>query len=117
MDEITTERLLLRPFQVDDLKAFVAYRSDPEVARYQSWDASYSIADAERFLASQRDVELGAPGAWVQLAAVSWSSCRLFALSGSLALCDAADRRRTRGRRCHHGGPAATERIQRQGRP
>ena len=70
MAEIVTARLLLRPFRGDDLPAFVAYRSDPEVARYQSWDASYSIADAERFLASQRDVELGAPGAWVQLAAV-----------------------------------------------
>jgi RimJ/RimL family protein N-acetyltransferase len=28
------------------------------------------MADAERFLASQEDVELGAPGAWVQLAAI-----------------------------------------------
>jgi RimJ/RimL family protein N-acetyltransferase len=68
--EIVTERLLLRPFNADDLPAFVSYRSDPEVARYQSWDASYSIADGERFLASQRDVALGSPGEWVQLAAV-----------------------------------------------
>jgi RimJ/RimL family protein N-acetyltransferase len=68
--EIVTERLLLRPFRADDLAAFVAYRSRPEVARYQSWDTSYSMADAERFLASQQDVELGTPGAWVQLAAV-----------------------------------------------
>jgi RimJ/RimL family protein N-acetyltransferase len=68
--EIVTERLRLRPFRAGDLAAFVAYRSEPEVARYQSWDTSYSMGDAERFLASQRDVELGAPGAWVQLAAV-----------------------------------------------
>jgi RimJ/RimL family protein N-acetyltransferase len=68
--EIVTERLRLRPFGADDLAAFVAYRSEPEVARYQSWDTSYSMVDAKRFLASQRDVELGAPGAWVQLAAV-----------------------------------------------
>ena len=40
------------------------------MARYQSWDTAYSMADAEEFLASQREVELGAPGAWVQLAAV-----------------------------------------------
>jgi RimJ/RimL family protein N-acetyltransferase len=70
MAEIVTERLLLRPFRADDLPAFVAYRSEPEVARYQSWDSTYTMADAERFLASQRDVELGAPGEWVQLAAV-----------------------------------------------
>jgi RimJ/RimL family protein N-acetyltransferase len=68
--EIVTERLRLRPFRAGDLAAFVAYRSEPEVARYQSWDTSYSMLDAERFLAFQRDVELGMPGPWVQLAAV-----------------------------------------------
>jgi RimJ/RimL family protein N-acetyltransferase len=52
MVEIVTARLSLRPFQVDDLEAFVAYRSDPEVARYQSWDSTYSMADAESFLSS-----------------------------------------------------------------
>jgi RimJ/RimL family protein N-acetyltransferase len=66
---IGTERLCLRPFRADDLPAFVAYRSAPEVARYQSWDTTFSMADAERFLAEQQQVELGRPGAWVQLAA------------------------------------------------
>jgi RimJ/RimL family protein N-acetyltransferase len=68
--EIVTERLRLRPFQVDDLEAFVAYRSDPEVARYQSWDASYSMTDAQSFLTSQHGLELGQPGEWLQLAIV-----------------------------------------------
>jgi RimJ/RimL family protein N-acetyltransferase len=68
--EIVTERLRLRPFQVDDLEAFVAYRSDPEVARYQSWDDSYSLTDAQSFLASQRQLKLGQPGEWLQLAIV-----------------------------------------------
>ncbi len=77
MVEIVTERLCLRPFRADDLPAFVAYRSDPEVARYQSWDTTYSLADAERLLASQRGVEFGAPGGWVQLAAVDRLSGRL----------------------------------------
>ena len=70
MVEIVTERLSLRPFQVDDLAAFVAYRSDPEVARYQSWDRTYSRADAESFLRSQRDLAFGQPGEWLQLAIV-----------------------------------------------
>ena len=35
--EIVTERLTLRPFQRKDVPAFVGYRSDPEVARFQSW--------------------------------------------------------------------------------
>lgn len=66
---IVTERLRLRPFQAGDLAAFVAYRSAPGVARYQSWDTTFSLADAERFLAEQEQVALGRPGAWVQLAA------------------------------------------------
>jgi RimJ/RimL family protein N-acetyltransferase len=67
---IETERLSLRPFRPEHLRAFAAYRAEPEVARYQSWDTTFSIADAERFLASQQDVVFGQPGEWVQLAAV-----------------------------------------------
>jgi RimJ/RimL family protein N-acetyltransferase len=70
MVEITTERLFLRPFESGDLDAFVAYRSDPEVARYQSWEPSYSMADANRFLDAQRGLEFGQPGEWLQLAVV-----------------------------------------------
>ncbi len=67
---IETERLSLRPFQAADLAAFAAYRREPEVARYQSWDTTYSNADAERFLAEQQGLVFGQPGEWVQLAAV-----------------------------------------------
>ena len=78
MVEIVTERLRLRPFQADDLPAFVAYRREPEVARYQSWDTTFSMADAGRFLASQEGVEFGVPGVWVQLAAIDRLSGTLF---------------------------------------
>jgi RimJ/RimL family protein N-acetyltransferase len=74
---IETERLRLRPFEAGDLAAFVAYRRVPEVARYQSWDTTYSPLDAERFLVEQRQVVLGQPGAWVQLAAVDRASGEL----------------------------------------
>ena len=67
--EIVTERLRLRLFGAEDLPAFAAYRSAPEVARYQSWDTGYSLADAEQFLAEQQRARLGQPGVWVQLAA------------------------------------------------
>jgi RimJ/RimL family protein N-acetyltransferase len=70
MPEIVTDRLRLRPIEHPDLPAFVAYRSHPDVARYQSWDTTYSLADAEAFLASQEGLVLGAPGEWVQLAAI-----------------------------------------------
>ena len=77
MVEIVTERLTLRPFQVDHLEAFVAYRSDPEVARYQSWDRTYSMADAESFLSSQRELVFGQPGEWLQLAIVDRETGRV----------------------------------------
>jgi aminoglycoside 6'-N-acetyltransferase len=65
-----TERLILRPFQVNELEACVAYAAIPEVARFQSWDRTrtHSMADAKSFLASQRQLEFGQPGAWLQLA-------------------------------------------------
>ena len=74
---IVTERLCLRPFRAADLAAFVAYRSAPEVARYQSWDTTFSMADAKRFLAEQEEVEFGRPGGWVQLAATARDSGEL----------------------------------------
>ena len=63
----TTDRLVLRRFQESDLEAFLAYRNDPDVARYQSW-TSTSREDAEVFLAGQRDLEPGTPGEWTQIA-------------------------------------------------
>jgi RimJ/RimL family protein N-acetyltransferase len=92
--EIVTERLRLRRFEAGDLAAFVAYRSEPEVARYQSWDTSYSMADAERFLAEQDSVELGMPGEWVQLAAVDartgelCGDCAVRVLAGQPAIAE-----------------------------
>ena len=70
MNEIVTERLVLRPLQPEDVPAFAAYRRDPDVARYQSWDTSYSEADGERLVAGQQGVEFGEPGPWVQVAAL-----------------------------------------------
>ena len=78
MIEIVSERLRLRPFEADDLEAFVAYRSDPDVARYQSWESTYSLADAESFLTSQRGLEFGEPGEWLQLALVDRETGALY---------------------------------------
>ena len=90
MLEIVTERLVLRPLAVEQVQEFAAYRSDPDVARYQSWDTSYSRADAERLVASQED--FGRPGAWLQLAAVDRAGG---ALCGDCAVRMAADQPRT----------------------
>jgi RimJ/RimL family protein N-acetyltransferase len=88
MVQIFTPRLLLRPFRADDLPAFVAYRSDPNVARFQSWDQSYAMADAKRFIASQRGIDFGTPGQWLQLAAIDRSSG---VLCGDCGVCVKAD--------------------------
>ncbi|MGI8802821.1 MAG: GNAT family N-acetyltransferase [Solirubrobacteraceae bacterium] len=68
--ELATARLVLRPLRSADLAALVAYRRDPDVARYQSWDVDYSAADAEGLLAEVGGVSLGDPGAGLQLAVV-----------------------------------------------
>ena len=78
MEEIVTERLVLRLLRAEDVPAFVAYRSDPDVARYQSWDPSYSTADGERLVAEQAGVDFGDPGPWVQVAAVDRETGELY---------------------------------------
>jgi RimJ/RimL family protein N-acetyltransferase len=56
---IATERLLLRRFRAADAPVLAAYRSDPEVARFQSWDAPFPLLRAEtavaNFIASNPD--------------------------------------------------------------
>ncbi len=68
MLEIVTERLVLRPLEMCDAEAFAAYRADPEVARFQSWDPTYSLADAEKLIAEQEGIDFGTPGPWIQVA-------------------------------------------------
>jgi RimJ/RimL family protein N-acetyltransferase len=64
---VLTGRLVLRRFQEADLEPMLAYRNDPEVARFQSW-TSFSREEAEAFLVSQKELEPGTPGEWIQLA-------------------------------------------------
>lgn len=65
---IETPRLVLRRFAADDLDAFVAYRADAEVARYQSWDAGYSRSKGEEFIEWVSSVHPDTPGEWYQFA-------------------------------------------------
>jgi len=65
---LRTQRLTLRPFRESDLPAFAAYRSDPDVARYQSWTAPYSPARAAAFWDEMQHAQAGKPGTWFQLA-------------------------------------------------
>ncbi|GGN82089.1 N-acetyltransferase [Actinoplanes lobatus] len=55
---IPTERLILRRFRASDAPVLSAYRSDPEVARYQSWDAPFP---PERAVIAVRNFAAGSP--------------------------------------------------------
>ena len=65
---IETARLRLRRFRMEDLEALHAYRDDPEVARYQSWDSPYSLDDARAFIAEVMPDDPDTPGEWFQFA-------------------------------------------------
>jgi RimJ/RimL family protein N-acetyltransferase len=57
---------LLRNLQEDDLPDFLAYRSNPSVARYQGFEP-YNEQQALDFILLQKNNELGIPGQWLQL--------------------------------------------------
>src|SRR6266581_5364880 len=62
-----TPRLRLRHFRDTDLALFMAYRNDPEVAKYQGWEG-ISESEARAFLQEQKEVQPGVPGQWFQIA-------------------------------------------------
>ena len=57
----------LRHFRDADLALFMAYRNDPEVARYQGWEG-ISEPEARVFLQEQKEIQPGVPGHWFQIA-------------------------------------------------
>lgn len=75
---LKTPRLLLEPLAETDVPDFVAYRQDPDVARWQSWDVDYSQADGAALVASQPTGDLPGPGDWLQLAVRDRSSDQLY---------------------------------------
>ena len=72
--ELRTPRLVLRRFRPTDAPAFQAYRAHPDVARYQSWDTTYSLDDAEAFMTTIAQASPGTPGEWFQFAVTSAST-------------------------------------------
>lgn len=65
---IDTARLRLRRFRPEDAPAFARYRADPDVARYQGWEAGYPLEQAEAFMAEMAAARPGVPGGWFQVA-------------------------------------------------
>jgi len=65
---LSSQRLTVRRFRADDAEPFAAYRSDPDVARYQGWEAPYSLANAARLIESLQGAVPGAAGEGFQFA-------------------------------------------------
>jgi len=58
--------VVLRRLRAADLAAFQAYRTDPELGRYQGWSA-LSDSQALAFLEEMSGVALFRPGEWAQI--------------------------------------------------
>lgn len=57
----------MRRFRIEDAPALAAYRSDPDVARYQSWTAPVTEPEARALVEEFAAGDPGAPG-WFQYA-------------------------------------------------
>ncbi len=71
---IVAERLLLRPFAVEEARVIAAYRREPAIARFQGWGV-VDPGEIERDLAAmQPRTPCDVPGPWFQLAVVERAS-------------------------------------------
>ena len=83
---LTSGRLVLRRFRRADLDTFAAYRSDPEIARYQSWEVPCRPGQARRLLAELEATHPDTPGEWFQFAMAVRATDRLIGLIGDCAV-------------------------------
>ena len=66
--ELAGDRVVLRRFRLDDVPAFVAYRTCAHIARFQSWDAPYSREEGERVIREMMREHPDTAGQWFQFA-------------------------------------------------
>jgi RimJ/RimL family protein N-acetyltransferase len=64
---LTTPRLILRPFRLDDVATLHAYRSDPVARRFQGW-GDWTFERSERFVAAVSASPPLQRGGWGQIA-------------------------------------------------
>jgi RimJ/RimL family protein N-acetyltransferase len=64
---LTTDRLLLRRFDLGDAEDFFAYRSDAGVTRFQGWKPE-NVEEMRHFIAGQAEIAPDTPDTWFQLA-------------------------------------------------
>lgn len=73
---LEAERIRLRQFRDEDLPTIIAYRQDPSVAQYQSWNVLTEVS-ARQFLQALQAIEPGTRGKWYQFAIAERQSDRL----------------------------------------
>jgi RimJ/RimL family protein N-acetyltransferase len=66
---IPTRRLILRPLQASDAGPMFAYRSRPDVSRYQIWQPA-NVSEIRDFIEKQKTLAFDTPGTWFSLAIV-----------------------------------------------
>jgi aminoglycoside 6'-N-acetyltransferase len=64
---LMTERLVLRRLGDGDAPDLAAYRNDPDVARFQSWERC-TLAEAKALITEFKHQTFGRPGEWIQAA-------------------------------------------------
>lgn len=84
---VYTERLILRRLDEKDIEALVAYRSDPEVARYQNW-TGITEDEARGLIKAKQRTPFAAAGVWLQVAIALRETD---ALAGDIGMCVSAD--------------------------
>lgn len=86
--ELATDRLWFDGLRESDAAALFAYRSDPDVSRYQGWRPE-SLAEAKGFIRNQAGLAAPSPGQWFQRAIRRIDDGNLI---GDLGLCLSDDR-------------------------
>lgn len=66
LEIIDTDRLILKPLSLQDKEVFLAYRGNPEVFQFQSWDPP-NLQEVENFIRQNLTVVPNTPDTWLQL--------------------------------------------------
>ena len=84
---LESHRLILRPFQDSDLAVFLAYRNDPQVAKYQSWNVPFPRESGIQFVDAMKIANPNSMGEWYQAAVELKSTSEMI---GDVAFCTTA---------------------------
>ena len=76
LENLKSDRIILRPILMNDARDIFSYRSQPDIYRFQSWQPK-TISDVEQFIGSQIVDEPNLPNTWYQLSICKFDSGEL----------------------------------------